>query len=408
MAHAKLSAVKVRTADAGKYGDGGGLWLIKQSRDTGSWMLRVSVNGRLRHMGLGSIDDVGLADARLRAGKWRAVAQAGRDPILERERERRDAARNMHTLKEVALDAFEAQKAGLRLDGKPGRWFGPLQHHVMPRLGPMPVADVDQIAIRDALKPIWTTTPVVAEKALQRLGIVLRHAAALGYEVDLQAVAKARALLGPQGRKVKHIPSVPWADVPEFFGSLTDPTPVHLALRFLILTGLRSAPVRLARWDHVQGEVLTVPAELVKGGKGRTEPFRVPLSPEALAVLADAKPLARNGLIFPSQRGVALSDMGLSRHMERRGMDERPHGFRSSLRVFLAEKSCPRDVAEAILGHVFMGKVEASYMRSDLLAIRRGWLERWSSFVTTGRDAVAEHARAEHAAGAEIVMLAAS
>ena len=54
MAHNKLSAVQVRQSPAGKYGDGGGLWLIKTSNQTGSWMLRVAVNGRLRHMmGLG-------------------------------------------------------------------------------------------------------------------------------------------------------------------------------------------------------------------------------------------------------------------------------------------------------------------------------------------------------------------
>lgn len=401
MARDKLSAVKVRQADSGKYGDGGGLWLIKQTKDTGSWMLRVSVHGRLRHMGLGSISDVGLAEARLLAGKWRSVARAGRDPIVERERERRDAARNMHTLEEVAKDAFEAQKAGLRGEGKAGRWFGPLQNHVLPKLGKTPVADLDQIAIRDALKPIWTAKAATAEKAIQRLSIVMRHAAALGYDVDLQAVTKAQALLGPQGREVQHIASVPWQDVPAFYETLSDGTPVHLALRFLILSGLRSAPVRLARLDHIDGDVMTVPGDLMKAQKGKAEDFRVPLSVEMLAIMEQAKAVSRNGLIFSSQRGQALSDMSISMLMRRRGMDARPHGFRSSLRVFLAEKGCPRDIAEMVLAHSVMGKVEASYMRSDLLDIRRGWLNRWCRFVTTGKD---EDAR-ETVATAEVVSL---
>jgi integrase len=401
MAREKLSAVKVRQADSGKYGDGGGLWLIKQTKDSGSWMLRVSVHGRLRHMGLGSISDVGLAEARLLAGKWRSVARAGRDPIVERERERRDAVRNMHTLEEVAKDAFDAQKAGLRGEGKAGRWFGPLQNHVLPKLGKTPVADLDQIAIRDALKPIWTAKAATAEKAIQRLAIVMRHAAALGYDVDLQAVAKAQALLGPQGREVQHIASVPWQDVPAFYASLSDGTAVHLSLRFLILTGLRSAPVRMARFDYIAGEVLTVPGDLMKAQKGKAEDFRVPLTPEMLALIEQARPASRNGLIFSSPRGKPLSDMSLSRMMERREMEARPHGFRSSLRVFLAEKGCPRDIAEMILAHSVMGKVEASYMRSDLLDIRRGWLDRWARFVVSGKD---EEAR-EPVAPAEVVKL---
>ncbi len=401
MAREKLSAVKVRQSDSGKYGDGGGLWLIKQSKDAGSWMLRVAVHGRLRHMGLGSINDVSLAEARLLAGKWRSVARAGRDPIVDRERERRDAARNMHTLEEVAKDAFDAQKAGLRGEGKAGRWFGPLQNHVLPKLGKTPVGNIDQIAIRDALKPIWTAKAATAEKAIQRLAIVMRHAAALGYDVDLQAVAKAQALLGPQGREVQHIASVPWQDVPAFYASLSDGTAVHLALRFLILTGLRSAPVRMARFDYIDGEVMTVPGDLMKAQKGKAEDFRVPLTPEMQALIEQARPASRNGLIFSSPRGKSLSDMSLSRLMERREMEARPHGFRSSLRVFLAEKGCPRDIAEMILAHSVMGKVEASYMRSDLLDIRRGWLDRWARFVATGKD---EDARAPVAV-AEVVNL---
>lgn len=386
MARDKLSAVHVRQSLAGKYGDGGGLWLLKKDKDVGSWMFRVSVHGRLRHMGLGSISDVSLAEARAAAAKWRAVAREGLDPIQERERQRREAGRNLHLLADVAADAFEARKADLKGEGKAGRWFSPLEIHVLPKLGKYPVSNIDQIAIRDALKPIWKTKAATAEKALQRLSIVMNHAAALGYPVDIQTCLKAKALLGGQGHQVENIPSLSWQDVPAFYASLLDGSTTHLALRLLILTGLRSAPVRMMRVEHVVGDVLTVPADLMKGRKGDAKPFRVPLAPEAMMLIEEAKRQARDGLLFPSPRGGVLSDMSLSRLMERREMEARPHGFRSSLRVYLAENGCPRDVGEMILAHSVMGKVEASYQRSDLLAVRRPWLERWARFVTTGRD----------------------
>jgi integrase len=384
MAQNKLSAVQVRQSPAGKYGDGGGLWLIKTGTQTGSWMLRVSVGGRLRHMGLGSITDVSLAEARVVAAKWRAVARRGLDPIQERERERREAARNRHLLADVAADTFETRKAELKGDGKAGRWISPLEIHVLPKLGQMSVADLDQIAIRDVLKPIWKSKAATAEKALQRLGIVIRHAAALGYAVDLQAVAKAKALLGSQGRQIENIPSLPWQDVPGFYASLSDGSVTHLALRLLILTGLRTAPIRLMRTEHVAGDVLTVPADLMKARKGEARPFRVPLTAEAIDVVEQAKRHARDGNLFPSPRQGVLSDMTMSRLMERRGMAERPHGFRSSLRVWLAEHGCPHDIGEMILAHSVLGKVEKAYQRSDLLEVRRPWLERWARFVTTG------------------------
>lgn len=66
-------------------------------------------------------------------------------------------------------------------------------------------------------------------------------------------------------------------------------------------------------------------------------------------------------------------------------MDERPHGFRSGLGVWLAEHGCPRDIAEMILAHAIPGKAEKAYQRSDLLEVRRPWLNSWARLVTTGK-----------------------
>ena len=42
------------------------------------------------------------------------------------------------TLKTIALQAFESQKAELRGDGVDGRWFTPIGRHVIPTLGNYP------------------------------------------------------------------------------------------------------------------------------------------------------------------------------------------------------------------------------------------------------------------------------
>lgn len=159
----------------------------------------------------------------------------GIDPIKQRVKQRREAERNQHYLADIALDAFESRKAELKGDGKAGRWFSPLELHVLPKLGKVPVADIDQINIRDTLRPIWHT------KADTRLSIVLRHAATLGLEVELQATDKAKALLGKSRHTPQHIPAMPWIEVPEFYRTLEVPTATNLALRMLILTAVRSA-----------------------------------------------------------------------------------------------------------------------------------------------------------------------
>jgi len=390
-AKSRLSAQFLKTAPVGKHCDGAGLWLVKRDDGGAQWVQRVTVHGRRREMGLGGYPALGLADARKLSERWRTLATAGRDPIKEREAEERAARREDITLEILTADAFESRKAELKGDGTAGRWLSPLTIHVLPKLGRVPVTDLDQRDIRDTLAPIWHTKADTARKAMNRLAIVLRHAAALGLDVDLQATEKAKALLGKTRHVAKNIPAMMWPDVPAFYASLEEPTLTHLALRLLILTGVRSSPLRNIRLDQIEGDVWTVPAEGMKGRKGATDPFRVPLSDEAQRIIDLARPHARNGFLFPNTRGGVISDMTLSRHMERRELEARPHGFRTSLRTWLAEATdAPHEVAEGMLAHVVDGGVVRAYRRTDYLEQRRALADRWADHVTGGAGRVVQ------------------
>lgn len=377
----RLSARSVATLGPGKYADGAGLWLHKRDDGGAQWVLRYTMHGRRREMGLGTVSQVSLKEVREVADKWRVLVRAGKDPIRERERQRREDARNLHLLEDIAKDAFEARKAELKGDGVAGRWFSPIELHVLPKLGKIPVAEIDQKDIRDVIAPIWHTKAETARKALNRLAIVMRYAAALGLDVDLQATEKARALLGKSRHKVVNIPAMPWKDVPAFYASLSDGSITHLALRLLILTGVRSNPLRHIHEEQIVGDVWTVPADAVKGRRDATEEFRVPLSSEALSVLDHARRHARDGFLLPSIRKGVISDMTMSKYMERAGLAYRPHGFRSSLRDWIADTTDTRhEVAETVLGHIVGGTVERSYRRTDYLDQRRDVMEAWASF----------------------------
>tara|TARA_R110002074_G_scaffold104113_6_gene224744 strand:+ start:823 stop:2028 length:1206 start_codon:yes stop_codon:yes gene_type:complete len=379
----RLSPSSLDTLSAGKHADGDGLWLYKRESGSAKWVLRVFVYGSRKEMGLGAYKPKGrgvsLSAARKEAAKWRAVTATGLNPIAERDRIRREAERNLHTLKDVTADAFEARKAELKGDGKAGRWLSPLDIHVLPKLGRVPVAEITQIEIRNTLAPIWHTKADTARKAMNRLGLVLKHAAALGLDVDLQATDKARALLGKTRHKPKNIPSMHWQDVPDFYASLDDGGVTHLALRLLILTGLRSMPVRFAQIDQIDGNVWTVPGELMKGKRDSTPDFRVPLSTDAMEAIECAKLLARDGYLFPSVRKGIISDATMSAYMKRKKLDARPHGFRASFRNWAEEVAGATElVAETSLAHVVGGSVQRAYRTTDVLDKRRVLMQRWA------------------------------
>src|SRR5262245_65188752 len=64
---------------AGSYSDGRGL-LLKVEGGSARWVLRITTGGKRRDLGLGSVREVGLADARERAAEKIKDARAGRDP----------------------------------------------------------------------------------------------------------------------------------------------------------------------------------------------------------------------------------------------------------------------------------------------------------------------------------------
>lgn len=90
-------------------------------------------------------------------------------------------------MREFARDAFESRKAGLKRDGKAGRCFSPLELHVLSKLGKMPFSEIDQRDLRDIVSPIRHDKADTTWQAMNRLSIVMRHAAALRLEVDLRA-----------------------------------------------------------------------------------------------------------------------------------------------------------------------------------------------------------------------------
>ena len=120
----------------------------------------------------------------------------------------------------------------------------------------------------------------------------------------------------------------------------------------------------------------------MKAQKGKEVEFRVPLSREALAVIEQAAPHARDGFLFPSVRKGVISDATMSSYMKRRGMEARPHGFRSSFRTWCAEAAdVPREIAETALAHVSASSVERAYRRTDFIERRKILMERWAQYV---------------------------
>jgi len=341
-------------------------------------VLRLVVKGKRREMGLGSYPDVTIGEARETAALARKQLRQGVDPIEARRKMR--APDKRMTVEEAIESCFAARQADLKNDGKAGRWMSPMRVHVIPKIGSKPIEDVDQHILKSLLSPIWHTKAGTSVKALNRMSLVLKHSAALGLDVDLQAVMKTKALLGKQRHTPTNIAALLYVDAPNFYQFLCSKgTMGTLALRFLMLTCTRAGEVRFATAAEIQGDVWTIPATRTKTGKTH----RVPLSNEALEVIAHARSTHDDDLIFTSARGGPLSDATMSKFMKENGYDARPHGLRATFRSWAEEQTdADWETKEMSLGHTVGGKVERAYQRSDLLEKRRILIVHWSEFIS--------------------------
>ena len=207
----KLSARAIAAAkELGLYGDGGNLYLQVADVDgkgiTKSWVFRFMLDGRARKMGLGSVNDRSLAEAREEARQARQKLIDGIDPIeaklAKRDAARKDAAARI-TFKEAATEYLTAHEAGWRNDKHRGQWRSTLEAHAYPTLGIRPVSAIDAALINGALASIWTKTPETASRVRQRIERVVKW------------VKDGKPLPAPSNAKrVRHHAALPWRTCP--------------------------------------------------------------------------------------------------------------------------------------------------------------------------------------------------
>jgi len=192
----KLTAKAVANAGPGRHADGDGLYLFVKDMGSRSWLLRVQYNKKRRDIGLGSLSDLTLAEAREQAARLRRVARAGGDPVAERDKDKKEF--EVPTFKRAAVLCHEAQKAGWS-DRHAGAWLASLQQHAFAKLGSRIVDTIEAGDIRDALAPIWLKKPVIARQVRQRIGTVLNYCRAEGWRATEAPVGMVRARLADAG-----------------------------------------------------------------------------------------------------------------------------------------------------------------------------------------------------------------
>ena len=409
----RLSDRRVRTAKAGMYPDGHGLYLrVTTNKDNlinRYWIFRYASRqtGKDRQLGLGPLDTVSLADAREMARLCREQLRNGVDPIEHRKAQRAAtalAAAKAITFQQCGEAYVVAHETAWRNQRHRKQWRNTLATYVYPVFGSLPVQAIDTGLVLKVLEPLWQTRPVTAGRLRGRIESVLDWAKVRGYR-DGDNPARWKGHLKetlPNWKKVRakrHHPALHYTEIGAFLVELRkfNSTPA-LAFEFLVLTAARTGEVVGATWPEINFafKVWTVPADRIKAGREH----RVPLSDRAIVILQDMRALATGAHVFPGDRpGQPLGKMvffNLLQRMDRGHLTA--HGFRATFRTWGGEWTppeqdiieaakrgeiiggFPREVIEAALAHALGDETEQAYQRGDLFEKRRRLMDTWAEY----------------------------
>ena len=360
-----------------------------------SWIYRYTINCRTRAMGLGPVRKVSFDDAKKLSRKIRVLLDDGIDPLAERDRIKQakevEQAHRM-TFRQCAQAYIEAHRAGYKNPRSAAQWTASLETYAYGLMGNKPVADIDVPTIKKVIEPIWKTKNETASRVRGRIEKVLGWATVSGYRhgenparwtSHLSEIFPKRSAV----RKIKHHPALPYAELPEFMRLLKNTPGIgSWVMRLVILTATRTTEARAIAWSEINMEqkLWQIPASRMKASRDH----RIPLSEPVLDILRFMKALndaktEPSKYVFPGQKqGSHPSEaimLALLKRIDRK--DIVPHGFRSSFRDFVAERTTfPREVAEAALAHKLKDKTEAAYQRGDYLEKRGEMMAVWATY----------------------------
>ena len=377
-----------KLTEAGRYGDGHGLYLQVTPAGVRSWLLRYERAGRERWMGLGPLHTFTLEEARARARQARQQIADGIDPLDARRAARALDAAKAITFEDAARQYFDLHERKWRNRKHRAQFLATIADYALPVLGRLPVAAIDTGLVLRCIEPIWQSKTETASRVRGRIEAILDWATVRGYRAG-DNPARWKGHLGEvlpargQIAKVQHHRALPFAEVPGFMVQLAAREGMGArALEFLVLTAARTGEVIHARWSEIDLDRMlwTVPAERMKGGREH----RVPLSDCAVAILR-ALPREADSVFAGERRGTAIASTAMSNLLGRMGrLDITVHGFRSAFRDWAAERTgYANHIVEMALAHVIGNKVEAAYRRGDLFAKRAHLMADWAKHCMT-------------------------
>ncbi|HHR6108892.1 TPA: tyrosine-type recombinase/integrase [Providencia alcalifaciens] len=368
-----------------KLSDGGGLYLLVKTNGGKYWRLKYRIDGKEKLLAIGIYPTVTLADARRKRDDAKRLLADGIDPNQQR-KEQKQASKidSVNTFKNIALEWYEGRKdrwsVGYRDD-----MMDAFEKDVFPYIGNRPIAEIKPMELLEVLSIMEKRGATEKlKKVRQRCGEVWKYAIITGRAEYNPAPDLASAFVP---HKREHYAHLSVSELPVFLSSIDKymgSQIVRVALRVLILTGVRPGELRKAEWSEINFDtgVWEIPAEKMK----MRRPHIVPLSEQVIDLLKQIHPISGSyQYIFPSRTDYRkhISDMALNTMIRRMGYSGRAtgHGFRHTMSTILHEQGYNTAWIETQLAHVDKNSIRGTYNHAQYIDGRREMLQWYADYM---------------------------
>ncbi|MGB6689948.1 MAG: integrase arm-type DNA-binding domain-containing protein [Terracidiphilus sp.] len=395
--------------------DSHGLYLFVTTGGAKLWRWRYRFGGKEQVMSFGAYPGIGISGAREAHEAARKVLAQGINPMAQKKQQREvtggeqadveaiTLASDLRRFRNVATQWYDWWKAG-----KDERYIGFVKKRmdadILPKLGDLLMDDITPEQVASMVVAIEERgAEDVARRALQTTDQIFRWARSKGLTVHNPAGAfKPKDILKPMQRE--NFKRVDRRELPELLRRIHfhNGSPVtRLAMKLMALIFLRTSEMIEGQWSEIDFKEARwdIPAERMKGPKGKKRPHIVPLSRQAVALLEELWNYRKNDkYIFPGEQGAThLSNNTILSALDRIGYKGKMtgHGFRSIASTILHEKGYDHEHIEVQLAHAPQNDVAAAYNHAKYLGPRRKMMQDWADYLDETLEQGIQAARPE-------------
>lgn len=364
--------------------EGGGFGVRVTPNGAKSWIYRYKIDGKTDKLTLGHYPQLSLANARRKFDEYRNHRREGINPkiIIEQNKQRQN-----NTVEKLVNAWYKGYAEKFRK--KPHIIKQQIDADIIPLLGKMSLDKLQTIDITKALDTIVTRgAPIHANRVLSTLKQAFNYGVSRGnLQHNPASNIRARDIGGLEKPRDRVLSLNEIKLIWSFLDDNKSKISLHIkhAIKIMLLTGVRTSELRLAKWDEFNFDKLIwiIPAANSKAGVIH----KVHLSTQVISLLNELKAISVSEyVIYGIKNNQPLSENALaraiSRIQDRVGIPKwRAHDIRRSFATHLGQTlRIDPVVIEKCLGHK-MPKIMDTYNKNEMLPERREALNKWGQYV---------------------------